>query len=479
MHKFFDRLWRQAAIAGDRPAVVSPNESLSYAALAERIRCHAKWATRLPRRVGLLFAKGTDSVICDLALTFAGKELIPLPDFFSDAQLMHVVQTAQLTDAVTDPVSIERARRLGLRVHQLAAENAADILPTSDATRIIFTSGTTGKPKGVCLGGRQMLASVAALAQASQASAGDRYLSVLPSSLLLEQIAGTYLPLSVGATICILPAGIANSPGRHIATAVEETRATATVLVPELLAAWLKDLQALGRPAPDTLRFIAIGGAPLSQQLAAAAWAQGLPVYEGYGLSECCSVVALNRPDARRTGTVGRPLDDIKVAIDNNEIVVAGPTVMDGYLGTPKISGSWRTGDLGHFDADGFLIVTGRKDNVIVTAAGRNISPEWIEEIVAADSRIRHCVVVGYEKELAALIVPNDSSICCDFSAVHDLFTSAARDLPDYAKPRRYLAMSEQEFRHLDLLTGNSKPRRHEIGQVVFERSHSLQIRPA
>jgi long-subunit acyl-CoA synthetase (AMP-forming) len=369
MREFFERLLRQAAVAGVQPAVVSPQGEFSYSALIERVRGHAQWARRLPRRVGLLFANGPDHVVCDLALSFAGKELVPLPEFFSDAQLLHVVQAAQLSHAVADSVSAERATRLGLTVHQLAAESLTNIAPASDAGRIIFTSGTTGKPKGVCLSGRQLLASVAALAQATGASAADRYLSVLPNSLLLEQIAGTYLPLYVGAAIHIPAAALAASPGSRLAIAAEQTRATATVLVPELLMAWVKELQTLGRPAPGSLRFIAVGGAPVSRRLATAAWQQGLPVYEGYGLSECSSVVSVNRPDARRAGTVGRPLSNVQVAIDGGEIVVGGPTVMDGYVGEPKISGSWRTGDLGHFDPDGFLIVTGRKDNVIVTDA--------------------------------------------------------------------------------------------------------------
>jgi long-chain acyl-CoA synthetase len=477
MREFFEGLLRQAAVAGDNAALVSANGALSYRALLERVRGHAQWATRLPHRVGLLFTKGTDYVVCDLALSFAGKELVPLPEFFSDAQLLHIAQVAQLSDVVADVASAERAKRLGLTVHELDAQSVTNIVPATGAGRIIFTSGTTGKPKGVCLSERQLLASVAALAEASRASAADRYLSVLPNALLLEQISGTYLPLSVGAAIH-LPGVLAASPAGQL-TAAEQAGATATVLVPELLAAWVKELQARGNRAPGSLRFIAVGGALVSQHLATTAWQHGLPAYEGYGLSECASVVCVNRPDARRAGTVGRPLANVVVAIDAGEIVVSGPTVMNGYVGEPQISGSWHTGDLGHFDADGFLIVTGRKDNVIVTAAGRNINPEWVEDIIAADSRVGRCVVVAHERELVALIIPSDASVCSDSSAMQKLVASAAGQLPDYAKPRRYLAMSDQEFRRLDLLTSNSRPRRSEVSQIVAERSQSLQVQGA
>jgi long-chain acyl-CoA synthetase len=478
MRDFFEGLLHRAAVAGNKPALVSPNGAISYRELIEHVRGHAQWAMRLPQRVGLLFTKGPDYIVCDLALSFAGKELVPLPEFFSDAQLLHIAQAAQLSHVVADSISAERAKRLGFTVHLLDAESVTNIAPAIGANRIIFTSGTTGKPKGVCLSERQLLTSVAALAEASRASAADRYLSVLPNSLLLEQIAGTYLPLSVGAAIH-LPAVMAASPGGQLTIAAEQARATAMVLVPELLAAWVKELQARGKAGPDSLRFIAVGGAPVSPRLAAAAWEQGLPVYEGYGLSECSSVVSVNRPDARRAGTVGWPLSDVEVAIDEGEIVVSGPTVMNGYVGESQISGSWHTGDLGHFDPDGFLIVTGRKDNVIVTAAGRNINPEWIEDIIAADSRVGRCVVVAHEAELVALIIPTDSSLCDDVSAMHNLVTSAARELPDYAKPRRFLAMSDQEFQRLDLLTANFRPRRSEVSQIVAERSQSLQFQGA
>src|ERR1700724_1169471 len=245
MRDFFEGLLHRAAVAGNKRALVSPNGAISYRWPLERVRRHAQWATRLPHRVGLLFTKGTDYVVCDLALSFAGKELVPLPEFFSDAQLLHIAQVAQLSDVVADRASAERAKRLGLTVHELDAQSVTNIVPATGAGRIIFTSGTTGKPKGVCLSERQLLASVAALADASRASAADRYLSVLPNSLLLEQIAGTYRQLSVGAALQ-LPGVMAASPGVQLTIAAEQARATAMVLVPELLAAWVKELQARG-----------------------------------------------------------------------------------------------------------------------------------------------------------------------------------------------------------------------------------------
>jgi long-chain acyl-CoA synthetase len=468
MREFFEQLAGRTAREGASAALVTANGVLSYAALAEEVLARAGAAERLPERVGLLFASRKEHILADLALSFAGKELVPLPDFFSNAQLEHIIRTASLSDVVMDAASVERGKRLGLGLHTLSGGERKGSGPSGRSARIIFTSGTSGTPKGVRLAGRQLLASVASLAEAAHAGATDRYLSVLPQSLLLEQVAGVYLPLAVGASI-YLPATSTASPGRHIRLAAEVSEATATVLVPDLLVAWVKELAAVGRQAPTSLRFIAVGGASVSPQLVAAAWNQGLPVFEGYGLSECCSVVSLNRPEARRAGTVGRPLSGIQITIEDGEIIVGGPTVMSGYLGDLPVSGVWRTGDLGTFDADGL-----RKDNVIVTAAGRNVSPEWVEEVLTADPRIRFCVVVPHAHALAALVVTEEPALARRPGELEAALASAAQVLPPYARPRSYLAISEQELFEQQLFTANRRPRRVAIAELISKRAVAL-----
>jgi long-chain acyl-CoA synthetase len=476
MREFFGSLCRRVAVAGGERAIIGCDCSFTYQELLTRVREVAQWSRCLPHRIGLLFGRTPNVIVSDLALSFAGKELVPLPAFFSDAQLAHIIGTAQLSHAVIDPGLGERARKLGLIVCEPGSENTPNIEPAADTGRIIFTSGTTSQPKGVRLSGRQIYASATALARATGANAADRYLSVLPSALLLEQIAGIYAPLSAGAEIHLPWESSGISGGDSIAAAAQDAQATVTVLVPELLAAWLRELQAMDRSGPRSLRFVAVGGAPVSERLAAAAWEQGVPVHEGYGLSECCSVVSLNRPGDRRGGTVGRPLPGVHVTIESGEIVVSGPTVMKGYVGASETNGTWSTGDLGNFDPDGFLIVTGRKDNVLVTGEGRNIQPEWIEDTIAGDRHIKRCVVVEYRSELVAVITPDDDSLCAVSTATHLLMESSARELPDYARPRRYLALSDQDFFRLDLLTPNSRPRRAAIHRLVSERAAFLSL---
>src|SRR5665213_3449876 len=138
MREFFESLGRRATIAGDQRAVVTPEFSISYGELFDRVRIVAQWARRLPHRVGLLSGKSSEGIVSDLALSFAGKELIPLPAFFSDAQLSHIICTTQLSHAIVDPGMGDRAQRLGLVVCEPGVENTFSLEPTADAGRIIF-----------------------------------------------------------------------------------------------------------------------------------------------------------------------------------------------------------------------------------------------------------------------------------------------------------------------------------------------------
>jgi long-subunit acyl-CoA synthetase (AMP-forming) len=222
---------------------------------------------------------------------------------------------------------------------------------------------------------------------------------------------------------------------------------------------------ASGLVVPDSLTFIAVGGARVSTALIATARQAGLPVYEGYGLSECASVVSLNKPGAECEGSVGKPLQhaQVKIAADG-EILVSGSTLL-GYAGQAPSDQPWfATGDLGFLDEEGFLHLTGRKGNVFVTAYGRNVNPEWPESELLRFPEIAQAVVYGEARahniaviEPAAPRLP-DAAIAACVAATNKL-------LPDYARVHDWV---RAEALTLDngLLTASGKPRRN----AVWER---------
>lgn len=473
MHDLLDQLRYRAEAGGNRTAFDDGTTRLGYAPLTSRVAGTAEELETIaatPPVVGLLGGNPIDWAVGQLAAWHAGLTVVPLPPFFAAAQLRHVIADAGIRHLLCTADAAEEARALGLPVTPIA-RRAGTLRPrrAGEARQIIYTSGSTGQPKGVLLGGRQLMWSARALAEASGARAEDSYLSVMPLALLLETLCALLVPILAGAPVR-LEAGLAArfTEAEGLAAIIAARRPSCLVLVPHLLAAWLAQLEAAGARAPDSLRFVAVGGAAVPPALAARAWQRGIPVHEGYGLSECGSVVALNRPGERRAGTVGRPLPGLSLRLDGDEIVVAGPPVMEGYLHGPPAGGVIRTGDAGALDGDGYLQVRGRLDNVMVTAIGRKISPEWIEALITADPRVGHCVVTAAEApHLGAVLVPSDQGEgwFADASAdeVRALIADCCRDAPPYAVPRRHLVTSLGELRRRGLLTGNGRVRRRAL----------------
>ena len=203
-------------------------------------------------------------------------------------------------------------------------------------------------------------------------------------------------------------------------------------------------MQALGGGgAPGSLRFVAVGGAATAPSVIAAALDIGIPVHEGYGLSECCAVVAVNRPGDNKPGTVGLVLDGVEVVLDHGEITVSGPTVMAGYLNGGRAPHVWRTGNLGHFE-NGRQVVDGRMDALLVTGAGRNISPEWVEQRVNADPRVASSVlgIRGCDSALVLIV-----AVVALISLLE--IAGLLADLPDYAKPCAAILTTPSEPRLL------------------------------
>lgn len=431
-----DRVFRALALhALQTPfkiALRSGARSISYGALAAFLAESAEALAGSPRVVGISTSDPLEAALADLALTFYGHVVVHVPTFFSPTQRAHIAEAACIKSFIgTSDASV--ATEILPRPEDCPPLDGPLNLPVSGSRRIIFTSGSSGKPKGVLIGERQMAAAIAGLEKAILPSSGDTHLSLLPVAQLLEQIAGIYLPLLTGAEVCFCPEALTalfGGPMGPVMAMMEAARPTTTILVPALLARMVSELKVMECNAPESLRLVAVGGAKTSPALLADAKAHGLPVYEGYGLSECCSVVSMDRPSDPQPGTVGEILDGVRVRIDNGEIVVAGPTVMEGYIGQVPVTGEWRTGDLGRIE-NGLLIVEGRKDWLIVTPQGRNINPEWVESCLCADPDIPAAGLLLAEDDKLEIIAVITAPV--EPNRIEHLLA----DLPQYARPVR------------------------------------------
>jgi len=422
------------------------------------------------RVVGVLADNGPAWVVADLACQLADAVHLPLPEFFSDEQLRHVLEQSGTDTVITDhPERIGAldlgfslvGRWLGLQWLRRVADPVA--LPAGTA-KISFTSGSTGTPKGVCLGLAGLHDTAQALCDRLGGLPLERHLAVLPLALLLENVAGVYAPILRGMQVHLPPQadvgwlGMSGfDPGR-LAAAVDAQRADSMTLVPELLKAWVMFLGAAG-PAPRPPAFVAVGGARVAPELLAAARTAGVPAYQGYGLTEAGSVVALNIPGDEGEG-VGRPLPHVDCKVEAGELHVRTRGFL-GYIGAEARQGAWfPTGDLAVFDDHGHLQLAGRSKNLLITSYGRNVSPEWIESALLAEPAILQAVVCGDgEAALAAIVVPRPGT---GPSIVEDALARVNRALPDYARIGR-LVLSEPFLPANGLATGNGRPRRAHI----------------
>ncbi|MGW8313050.1 MAG: AMP-dependent synthetase/ligase [Desulfuromonadales bacterium] len=329
-----------------------------------------------------------------------------------------------------------------------------------DLASIVYTSGTTGPPKGVMLTHRNFLANIRDCAQLFQLGSQDTCLSFLPLSHVFERMAGYYLMLHQGVTIAYAENFDSLPVNLH------EVQPTVVFSVPRLYekmfarvmdkvvsGPWFKRKifftslslckvrvarELSGRPVPALLkistdilrkwvfqglrnslggriRFLVSGGAPLTRNVAEFFLATGIQIFEGYGLTETSPVIAVNTPQALRLGTVGKPLPgtQVKLAADG-EILVAGPGVFQGYWENPEQSrkalqdGWFHTGDIGELDDQGFLSITDRKKDLIVTAGGENVAPQILEKLFKTDKFIANSMVCGDRRPfLTALLIPN------------------------------------------------------------------------
>ena len=440
-------------------------------------------ATELHKRRTRVLATFLDNsrawVVADLAAVEAGVVHVPLPLFFSAEQLMHALALAGVDTLLTWPplaakwpqAPAQACDVAGAPLVWLQLPSVPVPLPPATA-KITFTSGTTGTPKGVCLSQDALLRARDGLIQAMAPLGIERHLCALPFAVLLENLAGLMAPLAHSATCLVRPLqqlGLVGSSSFDAAlfhAAVVRHEPHSLILLPQMLRAWTAYLHATAQRAPATLRFVAVGGAAVGERLILAARALGIPAYEGYGLSEGASVQTLNLPGADRPGSAGRPLPHARVRMaSDGEIEVAG-SLFCGYLGDLSAAPPWwPTGDLGHVDADGFVHLRGRKKNVLITAFGRNVSPEWVETALRGEAAIAQAVVFGDgQPALSAVLWASGPQV--DETALAAAVDAANATLPDYARVARWVRARAPFDASSGLATANGRPQREAIGRM-------------
>jgi len=473
-----------------RAAVRSAGTALDAAALEARVQRLAGLLQRArPQALGLVADNSIEWVVADLAAERARVPLVPLPAFFTLGQLQHAADTTGMDALLCDAPGIATALGFtpgghlpGSALPWFRRKAAVPVELPVGTSKITFTSGTTGSPKGVCLSAKQQRTVAASLVEATQGVGIARHLSLLPLAVLLENIAGVHAPLAAGATCCLPSLGAVGVGGatsfdpRVALGAIERWQADSVILLPQMLAALTAAIEA-GAPRPARLRFAAVGGAKVSPALIARARAAGIPAYEGYGLSECASVVALNVPGANRPGSVGRALPHARVRIGDGEIVVDGAGSL-GYVGEHAPGAdSLRTGDLGRVDADGFLHIDGRRKHQLITSFGRNVAPEWPESELTVSPAVAQAAVFGEARpQLAAVLVPA-------LPAVPDIALEAAvraanERLPDYARIAVWLRADAPFSPANGLATANGRARRDAVWQRYGAQLESLYEDP-
>ncbi|MFC1526825.1 ribose-5-phosphate isomerase A [Candidatus Latescibacterota bacterium] len=397
-------------------------------------------------RLILCGASCPEWVIACLATSTLGVCVVPLDPQTPPAELWRLAALAKAKGVVASGAVWSSLKAtmgsapadllcLHLERHGLSLDDPREALPAADpawvparvtpemGASIIFTSGTVVEPRGVVLTHGSFIADLLALSEVHRAHEGDHVLSLLPLHHAFEFTGSLLASLLGGATTTYLET--LNS--REILGAMEQTGTTAMLASPRLLKVLMDRIHRLDRtPAQSTavgskppaalsrhaallgrLRLIVSGGAPLGTELFEAYRAMGVTIHEGYGLTEASPVITVNPPDGARRGSTGQALPGVELAIEDpddqgrGEILVRGPILMRGYLDQPELTdqvlreGWLHTGDVGYLDDDGYLFLTGRCRDLIVTGAGKNVYPGEVEELYRDLPHVSELAAVG------------------------------------------------------------------------------------
>jgi long-chain acyl-CoA synthetase len=503
-------LLRGLAARGDAPAVLGmagetpvAHSGASLAADALRFAGGLRAAGVEPGTPFGIYAPNSPRwMAARLGLSAAGLLPIALDDLAPEEEARAILDDAGATWLLASRAHAEGLRRwgldAGLRIILLeeddgwrslfASEPAEPHDPTPDEpAMLVYTSGTTGAPKGFVLTHANLHANLVGILGEGQAGPEDRFCLPLPLHHVYPFLLGLMVPLAAGATI-VLPEAVT---GPQLVAALKHGRCTIMVGVPRLYTALLTGMEArvasrgavpaalfrtmlkgavaarkrgldpgkrlfgaLHRQLAPDLRLMVSGGARLEEEAAWKIEAMGWRLLNGYGLAETASIFTGNVPHRFRVGSEGQPVapgSEIRIADPETlatlpagtegEIQLRGANVFAGYRNRPEINAEvftedrwFRTGDLGHLDADGFVHVTGRLKEMLVLGGGKNVFPDPLERHYATNPLIREIAVLERGGALVAIVVPQDPAVPRLEDALRVWLAEAARDLPSWQR---------------------------------------------
>ncbi|MEO0138150.1 MAG: long-chain fatty acid--CoA ligase [candidate division WOR-3 bacterium] len=525
----------------EKIALKKGNTVYTYAQLKDRVLALQQYLLHLglkpKERFAILGENSPEWAISYLGILRAGLVCVPLDALHSEAELLHILRESEAKGVLVS--ELHKYKIVGLkgdlkRLKWIISMEEIKKLPTPtgehsikiepDALAVlIFTSGTTGLAKAVMLSHKNIIANLQSIEKVIPVYPTDTFVSIIPMHHTFEATCGFLYPLYRGVSIYYPPS---LKPNELIAT-FKEAKVTCLIAVPLLFEKFLAGVERKIARAPlpakllfttmsgvtsifkflrrpffsrirkemglENLRLAVSGGAALSAKVARGLEMFGIPILQGYGLTEAAPVVSVNPPDRPKNETVGKPLPGIEVKISEpdedgvGELMVKGPNVMLGYYNNKEataevLKDGWLyTGDLGYIDAEGYIHITGRKKSLIVTASGKNIIPEELEEKLLTSKWIKEVLVVPRidactkKEEVCALIFP-DYELLEEYSITHNLnlqfndienlireeIKKVNEDLPPYKRITKF-EIREEEFPK----TTTQKIKRH----MFLERS--------
>lgn len=426
-----ETLLQSAARGADRPAVADTSRSLTYrelVGLSLVMRRHVSEATQRPH-VGIMLPSTAVCAGVVYGALWAGKTIVPLNFMLQPAELNAVIDDAEVDAVFTTKFFRELAGTFTCKVIYIedlplqeelaalaraAASGGAPAMPAppsakpDDTAVLLYTSGTSGKPKGVCQTHGNLRFNIDACIERAQLKDKHHFLGLIPLFHSFGLTAMLLVPIRLGASVFYLPRFQPNA----VIDAIRDQKVSVTMLVASMYAALLRSKTG-GPEDMASIQYAIAGGEAFPDAVFHAFKARfGVEVLQGYGMSEAAPVVSLNVPWAHKVGTVGQPIPGVTVAaFDDNsrmlppgeigELYVKGPNVMKGYYKNPTETaavlmpdGWYKSGDMGCVDEEGYIRITGRKKEMIIVG-GENVYPREIENALEQHPAVAEAAVIG------------------------------------------------------------------------------------